>query len=309
MARHRNEAQVGTLPAPVFLVGPARSGTSLVYKTLCLHPDVSYISNWAARFPSLPELGVLNRLGPIFPATRSRAWFGEDSNAYVYGRRRRWSERMFPMPVEGEPVYAACGIKAADLGGAAASGEPAQTLVRSFERLRASSGGDVLVSKRIGNNRRIGFLASAFPTARFIAIVRDGRAVALSLSRVDWWQRYILPWYGGTPARWAAEGRDPWEACARNWVEDLHAIEAGLAAVPGDRVLRLSYESFVGAPLDSLGRVSEFTGLLPRAAWYEALGRLEFPNKNGWHTGLDPEALETITAIQKRELEAYGYDL
>jgi omega-hydroxy-beta-dihydromenaquinone-9 sulfotransferase len=304
----RRMADEGSGPAPVFLVGPARSGTTLVYKTLCLHPDVAYVSNWVARFPSVPQLAALNRVAPVFAGTRSRTWFGEDSNAYVYGRRRAWSERIFPMPVEGEPVYAACGISA-ELGAPIGTSVQAQKLVRSFERIRGAAGGEVLVSKRISNNRRIGFLARAFPSARFVAIVRDGRAVALSLSRVDWWQRSTLPWFGGTPARWAAEGRDPWEACARNWVEDLHAMEEGLSTVPGDRIMRLSYESFVGAPQETLGHVAEFAGLRPRANWYEALSKLEFPNKNGWHKGLDDESLETITSIQKRELEAYGYDL
>jgi hypothetical protein len=308
MVHQRVDHQVQILPAPVFLVGPARSGTSVVYKTLCLHPDVSYISNWAARFPSVPQVAALNRLAPIFPGTRGRTWFGKDSNAYVYGRRRSWSERIFPMPVEGEPVYAACGISAVECGEPLGSSSQARALVRSFERIREAGGGSLLVSKRIGNNRRISFLASAFPSARFVAIVRDGRAVALSLSQVDWWQRSTLPWFGGTPAQWAAEGRDPWEACARNWVEDLHAMEEGLSTIPSDRVLRLSYESLVGAPLETLGRLAEFAGLRPRAAWHEAVSRLEFPNKNGWHTSLTYDALETITSIQKRELEAYGYD-
>jgi hypothetical protein len=86
-------------------------------------------------------------------------------------------------------------------------------------------------------------------------------------------------------------------------------MEEGLSTVPRERVMRLSYETFVGAPLETLGSVAEFAGLRPRAAWNEAVSRLEFPNKNGWHNSLDREALETITSIQKRELEAYGYDL
>ncbi|MBV9253816.1 MAG: sulfotransferase, partial [Actinobacteria bacterium] len=36
---------------PLFLVGAPRSGTSLLYKALCLHPDAAYISNWVNRFP------------------------------------------------------------------------------------------------------------------------------------------------------------------------------------------------------------------------------------------------------------------
>ena len=41
----------GASEAPVFLLGPARSGTSLLYKLLCLHRDVAFISNYVARAP------------------------------------------------------------------------------------------------------------------------------------------------------------------------------------------------------------------------------------------------------------------
>jgi hypothetical protein len=295
---------------PVFLVGPARSGTSLLYKALCLHPDAAYISNWVARYPTSPRLAWLNRLARRFPEPRRRAWFGEDSNAYVYGTRRPLHVRLLPMPVEGEPVYAACGVPLQ--GGASPERTVRQqvALRRAFARIAAAGGGAVLVNKRIGNNRRIPFLASAFPGARFVAIVRDGRGVALSLSKVDWWERSVLPWYGATPARWAADGRDPWEACARNWVEDVRAMDEGLIGVPDSRVLRVSYESFVDSPLDTLGRIAGFAGLESDAEWERSLARLTFPDRNeAWRSELDPATVATITAVQRATLEEYGYDV
>src|SRR6266542_3077460 len=128
--------------APLFIVGAPRSGTSLLYKLLCLHPRAAWISNWGRRAPGQPALAMLNRLAPRLPATRRRAWFGADGgNAYVYGR---------PRP-----------------------------------------------------------LVEAFPRARFVNLIRDGRAVAYSLSRVDWWEDGVVWWYGQTPRRWREEGRDP----------------------------------------------------------------------------------------------------
>ena len=185
-----------------------------------------------------------------------------------------------------------------------------QALRSAFSSIREASGGAVFLNKRIGNNRRIPFLASAFPEARFVAIVRDGRGVALSLSKVDWWERGIMPWFGGTPARWVDEGRDPWEACARNWVEDLDAIDRGLAGVADDRVLHASYESFVEAPLDVLHRIAGFAGLDPRLEWDRGLTGLVFPDRNeAWRSELDETTIATITGVQRAALEAYGYDL
>jgi hypothetical protein len=296
--------------APVFLVGPARSGTSLMYKVLCLHPETAYISNWVARYPSRTSLASLNRFARSRPDRRQAVWFGKDSNAYVYGHKRGLRARMFPMPVEGEPVYTSCGIPQDTELDPTGLWEEGRAFRRSVSAITASSGGTVFVNKRIANNLRISFLSAAFPDARFVSLVRDGRAVALSLSRVDWWADSKLWWYGGTPQEWAAGGGDPWEACARNWVQELDVMERGLALVPQDQVLRLSYESFVDAPLPTLERIAGFAGLPADSGWRSTVQDLRFPNKNeAWRQDLDPEALATITDVQRDRLEAHSYDV
>src|SRR3569623_1924620 len=94
---------------PVFLVGAPRSGTSLLYKGLCLHSEVAFVSNWVRKFPRVPQLSVLNRAARRFPEGRSRSWFSA-SNAYVHGRRRTLDRRLFPSPAEGEPFFNANGV-------------------------------------------------------------------------------------------------------------------------------------------------------------------------------------------------------
>src|SRR6266511_863131 len=125
--------------APLFIVGAPRSGTSLLYKLLCLHPRAAWISNWGRRAP----------------------------------------------------------------------GQPA--------------------------------LAMAFPRARFVNLIRDGRAVAYSLSRVDWWEDGVVWWYGQTPRRWREEGRDPWELCALHWVRELAAVDAWLRALAPEARARIEH--------------------------------------------------------------------
>ena len=96
-------------------------------------------------------------------------------------------------------------------------------------------------------------LPAAFPNARFVDITRDGRAVAVSLSRVDWWESSVV--WVSTAAR--AEGvasttgrGDPWEIlCARNWVEEVRAIDSGIEELNPKQVLRLTYEEFTAEPV------------------------------------------------------------
>ena len=295
--------------APVFLVGAPRSGTSLVYKALCLHPDASYISNWVRRAPRVPQLAVLNRAAAHLPALRLQTWFGGGDNAYVYGRRRPVWQRAFPMPVEGEPMYARAGVGEGANGHGSADANRGVDLDRlraSFAAVRRAGGGRTLVNKRVANNRRIPLLIEAFPDARFVEIVRDGRAVALSLANVDWWADSVVWWCGMTPRQWEAEGRDPWELCARTWVEELHITEAGLGRVPERQQLSISYEQLVRDPTTTLTGVAAFAGL--ETAGGRWLAGVRFPDRNeAWRQRLDEADIATIESVQRDDLTRLGY--
>ena len=56
--------------APVFLIGAPRSGTSLLYKCLALHPDLTYISNYNERLPRWESVSLLNRIPARLPTAR-----------------------------------------------------------------------------------------------------------------------------------------------------------------------------------------------------------------------------------------------
>jgi len=290
---------------PVFLVGAPRSGTSLVYKALCLHPDTSYVSNWVRMFPGVPHLAVLNRAATHLPDLRRRVWFGGGENAYVYGRRRPAWERAFPMPVEGEPLYARAGVPEVGANGHAPDVE---RLRRSFEVVRRAGGGQTVVNKRVANNRRIALLLRTFPEARFVEIVRDGRAVALSLSKVDWWPDSVVAWCGKTPREWETAGGNPWELCARTWVEEVRVTEAGLGDVPARQRHSITYEELIAAPRETLAEVARFAGLGDAPRPDDWLSGVKFPNRNdAWRTALDAAAIDTIEAVEADELRRRGY--
>jgi hypothetical protein len=308
MRRPRHET-ARTASGPVFLVGAARSGTSLLYKVMALHPEVTWPSNWVQRFPSAPQLTALNHVARTFPARRRRVWFGGDGdNAYVYGSPRRLQDRLFPMPAEAETFYDTCGVSQ-DPHDTTIDGAGARRLQRGFDALSRWDGGRTVLSKRIANNRRIDLLSKAFPLARFIEIVRDGRAVAASLAKVDWWETSPVWWYGGTPADWRSEGRDPWELCARNWVEEVRTVREGLADLSATQVLSLRYEELVADPSLVIEKVMVFSNLDPTARDYRAwLSEVRFPNQNEhWRTTITGPARAVIESVQRSELEHYGY--
>jgi hypothetical protein len=296
-------------PSGIFLLGAARSGTSLLYKALCLHPDVTYISNWHRRAPRAPWLGILNRIPRRWPTLQREAWFAGSSEGYVYGTRRRLAQRLAPQPVEGEPIFAQCGFRQFDWEPEMPATVRAERLSGTFDLLRKSAGASTVVSKRIANNRRAADLHQALPDARFVALVRDGRAVAQSLALVDWWPEDVLWWdpEGRTPRQLEASGADPWELCARNWVEDTASVERGLTDVPEEQVLWLRYEDLVGNSVNTLRSIAEFAGLPLGPSWLERIAGLQTPNRNdAWRT-LPPAVIGQIEDVQKEALTRYGY--
>lgn len=289
--------------AIVFILGPARSGTSLLYRLLALHPEVAFISNWNSRFPRVAAVGALQR------ATRSsrslrRQWFRPDGNAYVYGRTRPLSERLVPAPVEGEPVFALAGINE---DGTTRSPDAVDALRNQIARISRYTGGTFFVNKRVANNRRIALIHRAFPEAHFITITRDGRAVALSLSRVNWWQDSTVWWAGETPTEWAGRGNDPWELCAGNWVHEIDAIDEGLSDIPKEQQTTITYEALVADPCEQLTRVAESIGLPLDDSWLDEVGSVPLPANDHWRTELSDSVVRTITDVQRTTLQRLGY--
>ena len=297
---------------PVFIVGAARSGTSLLFRVLALHQQATWLSNWVQRFPALPHLTALNAVSRAVPARRARVWFGSSGdNAYVYGSERPVGERLFPQPVEAESLYHRAGMPEVWAADVAVPEDTPARLRRAFELASRADRRQVHVAKRIANNRRIPLLRQVFPEARFVEIVRDGRAVAASLAKVDWWAESVVWWYGGSPASWREEGRDEWTLCARNWVEEVRAVREGLAVVPSSAKLSISYEELVAKPQEVVARVAEFASLDPRdAAFRSALEQVRFPDRNDrWRSQMDSAVLAKVQGIQREDLLRYGYEL
>jgi hypothetical protein len=72
----------------------------------------------------------------------------------------------------------------------------------------------------------------------------------------------------------------------------------------------VSYETFIESPAAGLARIASFAGLTPGSHWQDSVARITFPNKNDkWRESLEPAAIASITAVQRHELEAHGYDV
>lgn len=288
-----------------FLVGAGRSGTTLLYKLLCLHPGLAYLSNYDNRLPWLFP-GLASRMVANRTVAKLKAWFNQGGNAYYI--ERPLIKKLFPVPVEAESVYQSCGMPLFPSQKYQPDENTSKCLRTRFDRIRRTMAADIVLSKRTANNRRIPQLDSVFPQARYVHLIRDGREVANSLSKVEWWDQHVLWWDGRTAAELEETGEDRLVICARNWAYEMRELYSGLSSIEPKRVFKVRYEELLTNPVDKLGGVLEFFGLPLTAEYRRAIESLQLAYRPGaWSTGWTPDQLENVLHVEQPFLQELGY--
>jgi len=161
----------------------------------------------------------------------------------------------------------------------------------------------------------IALLARIFPRARFIHLLRDGRAVATSLVRQDWTDSAT-----GQPMPYCRD----LESAARYWMDVVLRARQQSSHALG-RVLELRYEDLVRAPEATMRRALEFLGepwdaavlehdrcsdlVLPagESSSGEASQAVYSGAVDRWREQLDPSQVASIEAVAGGLLQALGY--
>jgi putative sulfotransferase len=161
---------------------------------------------------------------------------------------------------------------------------------RLFDWLTARFEKRIWVERSGGSLRVVRRLMQTFPGARFVHIVRDGRACARSMSRhygfrmaliamqlteilgVDPYESSDRTYIGDVPddlvpflpEAFDAEAFRRWETplplCGHYWSGEIRAGVRELLSLPADRVLTMRYEDFLTDPERSLSQLAAFLG-------------------------------------------------
>ena len=112
------------------------------------------------------------------------------------------------------------------------------------------SGAKRFLNKNTRNCRRIRFLNKVFPDAKFIHIVRDGRAVVASLINVKFWKN-LVPWIlrGSTGAVNGNPDADEIELASYLWKAEIRQIYRDIKEIPSHRFYEITYENFTASPI------------------------------------------------------------
>ncbi len=284
---------------PVFIIGSGRSGTTVLYNLLSGHPQLCWFSNLTDRYPRMPLLPLTHRLLDV---------------PLLGDRMRRnivQSNRGFPniRPVEAEHLYHQyCGFiddresTLADRDAAVEARFRAQ-----IEKHLCATGRTRFVTKQTANNQRLGLMMAMFPDARVVHIIRDGRAVASSLHHVRWWRDIAIWWYGGKKAAdWEAEGHEPIELCARQWLRDTQICREQGSAL-GERYLEVRYEDLVQSVPEVISRMLGHCQLRADTRYLTSLPTQLDDRNDAWKTRLSVEQQTVLANTLSPMLVELGY--
>ena len=155
----------------------------------------------------------------------------------------------------------------------------------------------------------------AFPEARAIHLVRDGRDVVCSLLERGWLSATrggvddVGAAYGNHPRFWVEPGRqDEFRTTSETrraaWVWRAH-VTAG-RSVRRARLLELRYEDLARRPHETADRIAAHTGL-DREQLAVALGGVHDRSVGRWQTDLDAAQLADVEAEAGSLLRELGY--
>ena len=252
---------------PIFVIGTGRCGSTIIFEALALHEDLGWFSNYNEKLPRVGIVSVLPRIYdlPLLSKVLPRG----EKPQFKQGQSRL--NRLLPKPSECYPKWELmCGRKFRDdylLGVEATEGEKSRVARSVLQVLKLQ--GKPRFAAKITGPPRISYLSSIFPDARFVHIIREGKAVVNSWLNVDFWKEsssYFEPrWKNGLPATWEDEwksyGSTPAALAAIQYRNILNVSRQEKAKLAANQYLEVSYEAFIANPEAVMKTILDFCQL------------------------------------------------
>lgn len=288
----------------VFIVGTGRCGSTLMHEVLAKHNNLGFVSNIEDNFTSFNRLGRWNNY-------LYRTGLGRFTNK---GRARfAPSEAYKLISKEVSPIYENSNR---DLIASDVTPWLEKRFKYFFETRDHAQKKPVFTHKYTGWSR-IGFFSQIFPDAKFIHIVRDGRAVANSWLQMPWWDGYRGPenWLWGEldekfKSEWINNGKSFPRLAAISWkilMESYHKAESQLNK---QQYLKLRYEDIVEDPEPNFEKMLSFCDAKWDSQFNKHFKCQEFRSgrKRAFENDLLPEHVREIEDSLADFLSYYNYE-
>lgn len=300
-----------------FVLGTGRCGSTLMAELIARHHDVGFVSNFDDKFSRLDLKGRWNNA--LFNRSDER-----DPSLRPFRDRRRPIERgrLRVAPSEGwevlekqvSPIFPRpCRDLTAD------DAMPwLQRRITDFFDSRVVAQGKPVFMHHLTGWPRSGLLSAAYPEARYVHVIRDGRAVASSWLQMGWWDGYQGPdnWYLGplSPAdraMWEDSGRSFVVLAGLGWKILIEALERARESVPSDQWIDVRMEDLIEDPRGQMANVLGFLGLDWDESYESGFARHTFQASRSvaWKRDLAATHIQQLESVIGSSLERYGYPL
>jgi hypothetical protein len=276
----------------VFIVGCARSGTTLLQRIVDAHPQIAIT----------PELHW------ITDHFRQRKWLAPEG---------RVTRAQVAKMVQNQKRFSQLEFSREEFEGLLDSDEPVpyRTFLGGIFALYGKHQGKQLVgNKTPAYVRRIRSLHALWPQAKFVHLIRDGRDVGLS----------VLNWHHAdrTAGRYSTWAEDPVSTVALWWKCKVRLGREGGQPLGPDLYYEMRYEALVAQPADACTKLCAFLGVPYDEAmlrFHEGRTRTEpgldakeawrpiTPGLRDWRAQMPAEEVERFEAAAGDLLDELGY--
>lgn len=300
----------------LFIIGTGRCGSTLVQELIARHPSVGFVSNVDTTLAAFNPKGKANHL--LYGSIPSA--LGRRDRAYLKQLRYSLGERIHFGPSEAYRIISRQISPTIS--------EPFRDLTaddvtpwladrfRSFFTERADAQDVPVFMHKFTGWPRARFIDEVMPNARFLHVVRDGRAVASSIVQRPWWKGYLgVPGWGFGELSdelheiWERHGRSFVVLAGLEWRILMDAFDEAAGQIGPERWLELRYEDIVAEPREHWERILELAGL----PWDEdfesafAAYPVATSRREAFRQGLTSRQVAQLEDAIGEHLEARGY--
>lgn len=163
---------------------------------------------------------------------------------------------------------------------------------------------------------RMTFLKEIFPEAKFVHIIRDGRAVANSWLQMPWWGGYRGPenWLWGQLSeddleKWRSKDQSYPYLAGLSWKVLMDSFQAAEADFTSENYLRIKYEDILIHPKENFEMILSFSGLDWSRKFDKAFARQKIyqDRSNAYERDLNRHQLDHIEDCISELLAHYDY--
>lgn len=287
-----------SLTQPIIIVGTGRCGSTMFHGILAQHPNTMWMSPLCNRYPDKPAWNRMAVRALDLPLVR-RAFGGRIRPGENY---RFWDRFTYGFS---EPCR--------DLVRSDVSARVKKQVRAAFEPMLTPKRNRLLI--KITGWPRIGYLNEIFKDAKFIHVLRDGRAVASSLLHVNFWRGWYGPqgWRAGLlspedQATWERYGRSFTALAGLEWRIQMRAMDAARESLEPGRFLQVRYETVCEQPVESFRQVAEFAELAWSTEFERAIESADIRAPSSrWREDLTPAQRTLLDELLRDDLRRHGY--